>query len=76
MISERARGSLHASVLASVVGILIIYLSGIVHLSIISQISIWEAVVIGALPFLLWDAIKIAGALIIADKIRSIVVIP
>ncbi len=76
LISHSAKEGLAASVLAVVSGLFIIYLSGIVQLSVVLHISLWEAVVIGVLPFILFDIIKIAAALIIADKIRTIVVIP
>ncbi|PPA79530.1 MAG: BioY family protein [ANME-2 cluster archaeon HR1] len=76
LISHSAKEGFTASVLAVVSGLFMIYLSGIVQLSVVLHISLWEAVVIGVLPFILFDIIKIAAALIIADKIRTIVVIP
>jgi len=76
LISHRAKESLLASVLAVVSGLFMIYLSGIIQLSIILHISLWEAVVMGVLPFVLFDCIKIAAAVIIAGKIRPFVVIP
>ena len=50
-----------------------IYLMGVIQLSAAAQISIQQAVAVGVLPFLIGDAIKIAAALIVADRIRPLI---
>jgi biotin transport system substrate-specific component len=57
--------------LSMVVGLVVIYLLGIVQLSFVAKLSFAKAVSVGVLPFLIGDAIKIAAASLIALKLRD-----
>jgi len=57
--------------LSMVAGFLVVYLLGVVQLSLVANLSIKKAVVVGALPFLIGDALKIAAAVFITLKLRS-----
>jgi len=54
-------------------GLIVIYLMGVIQLSSAAQMPIQQAVAVGVLPFLIGDAIKIAAALIVADRIRPLI---
>jgi biotin transport system substrate-specific component len=76
LISERSNGSLLTESAAALTGLIIIYLSGVIQLSIVADMSLQQAVIIGVLPFVLCDCIKIAATVIIAGKIKPFIVIP
>jgi biotin transport system substrate-specific component len=54
-----------------VVGLVVIYLLGVIQLSIVAKLTIRKAVSVGVLPFLAGDALKIIVATLIALKIRD-----
>jgi len=54
-----------------VIGTAVIYLFGVIQLSLIARLSIDKAITVGVLPFLIGDTLKIAVAALIAVKIRD-----
>lgn len=58
------------AIIAMVGGLIMIYLMGFIQLSAAAHIPLNQAVAVGVLPFLIGDVIKIAAALIVADRIR------
>lgn len=57
--------------LSMTVGAVVIYAFGITQLSIVAKLSIKKAFALGALPFLIGDAIKIIAAALIAWKVKG-----
>ncbi|MCL7412350.1 MAG: biotin transporter BioY [ANME-2 cluster archaeon] len=70
LIYTGAGQKVHVTIGAMIAGLAVIYLLGVIQLSIVAHISIPQAVAVGMAPFLLGDAIKILAALIVADRIR------
>ncbi len=64
--------TLFRDILAMVSGSVVLYGIGVPWLKIAFSLSWGKAVSLGLLPFLLGDAVKIAGAAIIAKKIRPL----
>jgi len=60
------------AIIAMVGGLIMIYLMGFIQLSAAAHIPLNQAVAVGVLPFLIGDVIKIAAALIVADRIRPL----
>ncbi len=58
--------------LAGLSGMIIIYITGITQLSLVTGIGIKRALLIGALPFLPGDILKIIAASFIASKLKLI----
>jgi len=61
--------------IAGLLGTFIIYLTGISYLSLITQIGIRESVMVGIIPFLFGDILKIIVASFIAFRLKFVVVI-
>jgi len=57
--------------LSMVAGSVVVYLLGVVQLSLVASLAIKKAVVVGVLPFLIGDGLKIAAAVSITLKLRS-----
>lgn len=57
------------------IGTLIIYLIGVLQLSLITQIGIRESILMGVIPFLIGDVLKIFIATFIAMRLKFVVVI-
>jgi len=53
------------------IGLMVIYLFGVIQLSFIAKLSIKKSISVGALPFLIGDALKITAAALISLKIRD-----
>ena len=70
LVSEQGRGRVLPDVLAMVCGCLIVYLVGVVWLKILTGMPLAKTVVVGMLPFLPGDAIKIAAAVPVARALR------
>ncbi|TFB08956.1 biotin transporter BioY [Candidatus Atribacteria bacterium MT.SAG.1] len=59
--------------LAGLIGTLIIYILGVTQLSLVTGIGIKKAIVVGMLPFLPGDILKIIVASFIASKLKPII---
>jgi len=57
--------------LAVAVGYLVVYVPGVIQLSLVAKISMLEAFSLGALPFLIGDALKTAAIAIVVPKVRD-----
>ena len=57
--------------LAGIIGTVILYIIGITQLSLITGIGIKKAIVVGMLPFLPGDILKVIAASFIASKLRT-----
>lgn len=75
LIHERSNKGIPAAIVAMVAGLAVIYLSGVAQLSIAADMPVQQAVVIGVLPFLVGDVIKMAAALIIVEKVKPLIVL-
>jgi biotin transport system substrate-specific component len=52
-------------------GTVVIYLLGVIQLILIARFSIYQAITVGVLPFLIGDALKVGLAIFITMKLRS-----
>lgn len=59
--------------LAGVIGTIILYIIGITQLSLVTDMGIKKALMVGMLPFLPGDILKIIAASFIASKLRPII---
>lgn len=57
--------------LSLVVGNLVIYTLGVAQLSIVAHLSITKALLVGVVPFLIGDLLKLVTATLIAHKLRN-----
>ncbi|MEA1944134.1 MAG: biotin transporter BioY, partial [Euryarchaeota archaeon] len=73
LIAETFGRSMPVKIGAMIAGLSIIYLLGIIQLSIVADLSIRESVVIGVLPFLIGDSIKLIAALIVSKRIEPVI---
>jgi biotin transport system substrate-specific component len=53
-----------------VAGTVVIYACGVTWLSIVTGMTVVQSLIVGMVPFLLGDAVKIAAALFIARSLR------
>ena len=56
--------------MAMAAGVLVVYAFGVAQLALVSPMAIDKAIVVGALPFVPGDALKIVAAALIAKKIE------
>ncbi len=59
--------------LAGIIGTIILYIIGITQLSLVTDMGIKKALMVGMLPFLPGDILKIIAASFIASKLRPII---
>jgi len=59
--------------LAGIIGTIILYIVGITQLSLVTDMGIKKALMVGMLPFLPGDILKIIAASFIASKLRPII---
>jgi biotin transport system substrate-specific component len=52
-------------------GTVVIYILGVMQLILIARFSINQAIAVGVFPFLIGDALKIGGAVLVAVKLKS-----
>ena len=57
--------------LSMVMGTVVIYLFGVVQLSLVARLTLRKAVLAGVLPFMIGDMLKIAAATLITVKVRD-----
>ncbi len=70
---ENLGGSTIAMITAMIAGLTVIYAAGVLQLFIIADLpSIREAVLIGVLPFLIGDTIKLVAAFAVAKRMGNI----
>ena len=55
---------------ALAVGTLVIYFFGVAQLSLVAKLSLNKAIAVGALPFLIGDAVKILAAAFVVKKVK------
>jgi biotin transport system substrate-specific component len=70
-LSGRGGGRFVGDVAAMVVGTIIIYVIGVTWLGVVADLSPKAALLVGMVPFLPGDAVKIIIAAIVARKLRS-----
>jgi len=66
LVTETFGRSTLAAAGAMIAGLAAIYLLGVAQLSVVAGLSVPQSVVIGVLPFLLGDSIKLVAALIVS----------
>ena len=62
--------------IVGLVGIIIIYACGVTQLLIVTEIGLKEAVLVGIIPFLPGDFLKLITASLLAIRIKSVVSLP
>jgi len=72
-ISEKGGGRSLYDVIAMIAGTFVIYGCGILWLKMLTGMPLAKALAVGALPFLLGDAAKIAAAAAIARSVRPLI---
>ena len=72
-VAERARGRMVPEILAMVAGSAAIYACGVPWLKFMLGISFGKAIMIGMVPFLIGDSLKIAAAIPVARSLRPLV---
>ena len=55
--------------LAVAIGYLVVYVPGVIQLSLVADLSMLQAITVGALPFLVGDALKTATVVLVAPKV-------
>ncbi len=73
LIAEKGRNRMVFDIIAMICGSAIIYACGVPWLKMILSLSWGKAFVVGMVPFLIGDALKIAAAVPIAKVLRPIV---
>ena len=71
-ITEKTKGQLVFGILALILATAIIYICGVSWLSIVTNMTLSKALMVGMVPFLPGDLMKIVAALVIAWKLRPI----
>jgi len=69
-ITERNEGKLLFALASLIAGTVVIYACGVTWLSIVTGMTFVKSLVVGMVPFLIGDAIKITAALFIAKSLR------
>jgi biotin transport system substrate-specific component len=75
-ISARTHHRAVYDVLAMICGTLALYACGVTWLKIITGMTPAKAIAAGLIPFLIGDALKIAGAAVIAKALRPVIGVP
>ena len=73
LIAETFGRSTPVRIGAMIAGISVIYLFGVTQLSLVASLPIRQSVVLGVLPFLIGDSIKLAAALIVSKLIEPVI---
>ena len=71
LIEMKARPGFVWMACSMVVGLIVIYLLGVIQLSLVAKLTVRKAVSVGVLPFLIGDALKIIAATLLSLKIRN-----
>ena len=59
--------------MACVAGLIVIYILGVLQLSVVAELPIGKAIAVGVIPFLIGDALKITAATFITIKLRGMI---
>lgn len=73
VITEKTRGTLVWEIVALVAGTLVVYLFGVPWLKVVTGMSLQKALLVGMVPFLIGDGLKIAAAIPIARALRPVI---
>ncbi len=73
IVTEKTAGKLLFGLAALVAATVAIYTCGVTWLSIVTGMTLFQSLLVGMLPFLIGDAVKIAAALFIARSLRPII---
>ncbi|MDD3655878.1 MAG: biotin transporter BioY [Atribacterota bacterium] len=76
LIEKLKEASIWSYFTVGLLGAFIIYLTGVIQLLIITRIGIKEAVLVGAIPFLPGDCLKVIIASFLALRLKSVVSLP
>ena len=71
-ITEKTKGKLTFGVVALILAAAIIYICGVSWLSVVTNMTITKALMVGMVPFLPGDLVKIIAALFIARSLRPV----
>ena len=72
LIAERSKGRMVLEIIAMILGVIGIYAVGVPWLKMVTGMSWPRSLMIGAIPFLVGDALKASAALILARAVRPI----
>ena len=73
IVTEKTEGKILFGIAALIAATAVIYACGITWLSIVTGMTVVQSLLVGMVPFLIGDAVKIAAALFIARSLRPIV---
>ena len=73
IVTEKTEGKILFGIAALIAATAVIYACGITWLSIVTGMTVVHSLLVGMVPFLIGDAVKIAAALFIARSLRPIV---
>ena len=73
IVTEKTEGKIMFGIAALIAATAVIYACGITWLSIVTGMTVVQSLLVGMVPFLIGDAVKIAAALFIARSLRPIV---
>ncbi|MCL0074394.1 biotin transporter BioY [Dehalococcoidia bacterium] len=59
--------------MSCVAGLILIYILGVLHLSVVADLPMTRAIAVGVVPFLIGDAIKMIAATFITSKLRGMI---
>lgn len=71
MVEARREAGLAWICLAILVGNIFIYIPGVLQLAIVAKLSIYKALLVGVVPFIFGDVLKLMAAAFIALKLRK-----
>ena len=73
LLTERTKPRLLLDVAAMIAGSLVIYAFGVPWLKVVTGMSVSKALMVGMVPFLVGDALKIVAAALIARALRPVI---
>ena len=73
MVMEKTGGKILFGLLALIGATAVIYACGVTWLSFVTGMSIAQSLLVGMVPFLIGDALKVAAALFIARSLRPMI---
>ncbi|MEJ2588412.1 MAG: biotin transporter BioY [Deltaproteobacteria bacterium] len=71
LIEVRKTSGLPWTIFAMGVGALVIYLFGVIQLALVARLSPVKALMVGVVPFLIGDGLKIAAAALVVAKLKG-----
>jgi biotin transport system substrate-specific component len=72
IISEKTKGKILFGLIALIIATIVIYACGVSWLSIVTNMTLKKSLMVGMVPFLVGDALKIAAALFIARSLKPL----